>query len=78
MITINSNSIAGRIAFIIAHRLSTIRTATRIVVVRDGRIAELGTHDELMAARGHYFQLYRQQSLTESTRELDTVAPQPA
>lgn len=73
-----TNVLAGRIAFIIAHRLSTIRMATRILVVRDGRIAELGTHDELMAARSHYFELYRQQSLQETTRTLDDPAPQPA
>jgi ATP-binding cassette subfamily B protein len=73
-----TNVLAGRIAFIIAHRLSTIRTAKRILVVRDGRIAELGTHGELMAARGHYYELYRQQSLQETTRNLDDPAPQPA
>ncbi len=55
----------GRIAFVIAHRLSTIRSATRIVVVEDGVITESGTHAELMARRGHYFDLYRQQSLRE-------------
>jgi ATP-binding cassette subfamily B protein len=57
--------LAGRIAFVIAHRLSTIRHATRIVVIEDGRITESGTHGELMARRGHYFELYRQQSLRE-------------
>ena len=73
-----TNVLAGRIAFIIAHRLSTIRMAKRILVVRDGRIAELGTHDELMAARSYYFELYRQQSLQETTRSLDDPMPQPA
>jgi ATP-binding cassette, subfamily B, bacterial len=65
------NVLEGRICFVIAHRLSTIRNATRIIVVRDGRIAESGTHGELMALRGHYFDLYRQQSLKESVRGLD-------
>jgi ATP-binding cassette subfamily B protein len=64
------NVLAGRISFVIAHRLSTIRQATRIIVVEDGRISEAGTHAELTAKRGHYFQLYRQQSLQETTRAL--------
>jgi len=69
--------LAGRIAFVIAHRLSTIRNATRIVVVEAGRITESGTHAELMAARGHYYELYRQQSLQEATQVLDAVHLQP-
>ena len=54
--------LAGRIAFVIAHRLSTIRAATRILVVDEGRITESGTHAELLALRGHYYELYRMQS----------------
>ncbi len=61
-----ANVLHGRIAFVIAHRLSTIRNASRILVVENGRITEAGSHQELMDARGHYFQLYRQQSLRES------------
>jgi ATP-binding cassette subfamily B protein len=68
--------LAGRIAFIIAHRLSTIRGANRIMVIEGGRITEQGSHQELMTARGHYFDLYRQQSLQESSREL-VNEPQP-
>lgn len=62
--------LAGRIAFVIAHRLSTIRSADRIVVIEDGIITEQGTHGELMARRGHYFELYRQQSLHEVSRDV--------
>ena len=48
-----------RTSFVIAHRLSTIRNATRIVVMRDGEIAEIGNHDELMEQDGVYADLYR-------------------
>ncbi|MCI9494291.1 MAG: ABC transporter ATP-binding protein [Adlercreutzia mucosicola] len=51
----------GRTSFVIAHRLSTIRRADLILVMRDGDIAEQGTHDELLAAGGFYADLYASQ-----------------
>jgi ATP-binding cassette subfamily B protein len=48
----------GRTAFVIAHRLRTVRNADQIIVLRDGRIAEQGTHDELIALGGMYREIY--------------------
>ncbi len=49
----------GRTSFVIAHRLSTITNADRIVVIEDGGIVEQGRHEDLLARRGMYFQLYK-------------------
>jgi ATP-binding cassette subfamily B protein len=51
----------GRTSFIIAHRLSTVRSADLILVIDGGEIVERGTHEELLAARGVYYNLYMSQ-----------------
>lgn len=48
----------GRTTFVIAHRLSTIKNSDCIMVMEQGRIIERGSHDELIAAKGRYYQLY--------------------
>ncbi len=55
------NLMEGRTTFVIAHRLSTVRHADRIVVLKDGRIVEEGTHEELLELGGEYSRLYRLQ-----------------
>lgn len=57
----------GRTSFIIAHRLSTIRHADVILVVREGKIIEQGTHQQLLAKKGYYYRLCRQQFQEENT-----------
>ncbi len=60
-----ANILKNRTSFIIAHRLSTIRSADRILVIRDGKIAEEGNHYQLLKEKGHYAKLYTSQySLT--------------
>ncbi|MGK5627879.1 ABC transporter ATP-binding protein [Streptomyces sp. URMC 123] len=54
--------VTGRTVILISHRMSTIRKADRIVVLRDGRIAEQGSHDELMKDNGEYARLFRLQA----------------
>jgi subfamily B ATP-binding cassette protein MsbA len=55
------NLMTGRTVFVIAHRLSTVRRADRIVVIENGTIADIGTHDELMKKLGTYRRLYELQ-----------------
>jgi ABC-type multidrug transport system fused ATPase/permease subunit len=52
---------AGRTTFVIAHRLSTIRRADLILLLEDGRVIERGTHEDLMAARGTYYDMVMRQ-----------------
>ncbi len=54
--------LAGRTTFVIAHRLSTVRHADKILVLEHGAVAELGSHDELMARGGRYAELMSHQS----------------
>lgn len=51
----------NRTSFIIAHRLSTIRDSDIIILIEDGRIAEKGSHDELISLNGRYAEMYRTQ-----------------
>ena len=67
-----SELLQGRISVVIAHRLSTIRNADRILVVEQGKITEMGSHDELLLLKGRYSKLYNQQSLSEFSRRDDS------
>ncbi|XP_055935282.1 ATP-dependent translocase ABCB1-like isoform X3 [Argiope bruennichi] len=61
----------GRTTVVVAHRLSTIRTADKIVVLKDGEVQEIGTHDELMLRKGIYFELVSTQTKTEEEDDDD-------
>ncbi|MBT3337755.1 MAG: ABC transporter ATP-binding protein [Anaerolineae bacterium] len=67
------NLMSGRTSFVVAHRLSTIRRADRILVIEDGRIAEMGNHAELLQQRGHYYRLYTQQFRQELEQHYGVV-----
>ena len=60
----------GHTSFVIAHRLSTIRKADLILVVKDGKIIEQGTHAELLGGKGYYHDLYYKQFEEESARKV--------
>jgi ATP-binding cassette, subfamily B, multidrug efflux pump len=64
----------GRTSFVIAHRLSTIRNADQLLVLDQGQIVERGTHDELLAAEGFYYDLYMSQFRREGEKEVSPVA----
>ena len=61
--------LSSRTSFVVAHRLSTIRNADRILVIHKGKILEQGTHTQLMAQRGRYYQLYLGTNLQENIEE---------
>jgi ABC-type multidrug transport system fused ATPase/permease subunit len=63
---------SDRTSIIIAHRLFTVRHADRIIVLRDGRIIETGKHEELLAAGGHYAELYNTYFRHQSLEAIDT------
>ena len=68
-----AEALAGRTSIVIAHRLSTVRAADTILVIEDGRIAERGTHDQLLARGGRYTELYETQ-FGSRTGTADVVA----
>jgi ATP-binding cassette subfamily B protein len=67
----------GRTTLLISHRISTVRDADMIVYLRAGRVIEQGTHSELLARRGAYFELYRRQSLEREVETLSHGEPLP-
>jgi ATP-binding cassette subfamily B protein len=67
-----SRLVEGRTTFAIAHRLSTLRSANRLVVVDEGRIAEVGTHQELMDRQGIFYRLVKTQQETTAVMGVGT------
>lgn len=60
-----NNLTKGRTSFVIAHRLSTIKNADKILVMHEGRIAEQGKHEELLAKKGRYYEIYKSQFVVD-------------
>jgi ABC-type multidrug transport system fused ATPase/permease subunit len=69
--------LAGRTAIVIAHRLSTVRHADRIIVLRRGTIIEQGDHEALLAAGGHYAELYTTYFRHQSLEAIEAAAEAP-
>jgi ATP-binding cassette subfamily B protein len=65
----------GRTSFVIAHRLSTIKRADKIIVIEDGQIQEMGTHQELINQKGKYYNLYTRQFRQELEAQYDIFTP---
>ncbi len=70
------NLVKGRTTIAIAHRLSTLRKADRLVVMDRGKIVEIGNHDQLMEAEGHYHKLYMAQARNVDTEDALQRAPE--
>ena len=68
-----ANLMQGRTVFVIAHRLSTVRNATRIAVIEEGRVTEMGTHEELLARDGTYRRLHDLQFRTDPVEVADEM-----
>src|SRR5262249_52555051 len=65
--------LAGRTTFVIAHRLSTVRRADLILLMEDGRVVERGTHDELMAGRGFYYEMVMRQMEASRQEPVESI-----
>ena len=65
--------LAGRTTFVIAHRLSTIRRADLILLMEEGRVTERGTHEELMRARGAYYEMVLRQMMESTGQNAEAV-----
>jgi ATP-binding cassette subfamily B protein len=68
-------ALAGRTAIIASHRITAIRDSHWIIVLDDGRLVEQGRHEELLAARGRYWELLRRQQLED---EIEGAPAEPA
>jgi ABC-type multidrug transport system fused ATPase/permease subunit len=68
----------GRTTFIIAHRLSTVRYSDMILVLNDGKLVEHGTHSELIAAKGMYYQLHEVQTTQRKSKRIEAESAQLA
>ena len=66
--------IKGRTTIAIAHRLSTLANADRLIVLKKGRVAEIGTHTELLQSKGVYYELVMAQKQTARLRKSETPA----
>ena len=67
-----SKVLSNRTSFVVAHRLSTIREADKILVIDKGKVIEKGSHDELMILKGNYYNLYMNQFIEDSNKDIFT------